>query len=43
MPEQLLSAMAFMMQAAGRRGQREPFDAFLAKVPDAPPMPGDAL
>jgi len=26
-----------------KRGQREPFDAFLAKVPDAPPMPGDEL
>lgn len=25
------------------RGRREDFDAFLAKVPDVPPMPGDEL
>jgi hypothetical protein len=26
-----------------RRGRREDFDAFLAKVPDVPPVPGDEL
>jgi predicted transcriptional regulator len=26
-----------------KRGRREHFEAFLAKVPDAPPMPGDEL
>ena len=26
-----------------RRGRREDLDAFLAKVPDAPPMPHDKL
>jgi hypothetical protein len=26
-----------------RRGNREDFDAFLAKVPDVPALPGDSL
>ncbi len=31
------------LEAEGKKGRREDFEAFLAAVPDAEPMPGDAL
>jgi hypothetical protein len=31
------------LEERSRRGRREDFDAFLSKVPDAPPQPNDAV
>ncbi len=31
------------LEARGRRGSRTQFDRILARVPNAPPMPGDEL
>lgn len=43
MPAPVLSVAPVVLQDEAALGKREDFDSFLAKVPDVPPLAGDAL